>query len=71
VDIKGKLPVQNTVEEIETYQKNWKEHIKKLQKKKRLPKSAFKYKPVRNRSTRCPKNRLKDQFLKEGFRIQA
>jgi hypothetical protein len=45
VDIKKKFNVQSTVEEIRTYQKNWKEHDERVQ-DERLPKLAFKYKPV-------------------------
>jgi hypothetical protein len=43
VDIREELKVQSTVEDIQTYQKNWKEHVKKVQ-DERLPILAFKYK---------------------------
>jgi hypothetical protein len=45
VDISERLKVQNIVEEIQTYQKNWKEHVEKMQ-EERFPKLALKYQPV-------------------------
>jgi hypothetical protein len=40
---KRKTEVQSIVDEIQTYQKNWKEHVKSMQ-DDRQPKLAFKYK---------------------------
>jgi hypothetical protein len=45
VDIRETLKLQSTAKEIHTHQKNWKDYITSMQ-DKRLPKSAFKYKPV-------------------------
>jgi hypothetical protein len=44
MDIREKLKVQIAVEEIESYLKNWKEHIERMQ--DNSPKLAFNYKPV-------------------------
>jgi hypothetical protein len=63
------LKVQSTVEEIQTYQKNWKEHIKRMQ-DDRLPKLAIKYQPV-GKSIGHSKKRWKDQFLEESWGIQS
>jgi hypothetical protein len=61
VVIREKLKVQSISEEIKTYQKNWKEHVERIQ-EERLPKLAFKYKPDRERKRRRPKKRRNDQF---------
>jgi hypothetical protein len=63
VDIRLKFKVQNAVEEIETYQQNWKQHIKRTQ-DERLPKSAFKYKPAGNRNRGHPKRDVKTSSWK-------
>jgi uncharacterized protein YaaR (DUF327 family) len=49
VDRGEKLKVQSTAEEIQTYHKNWKEHVERMQEDK-LPKLAFKYKPVKKQN---------------------
>jgi hypothetical protein len=53
------LEVQSIIEEIHTYQKNWKEHVKRID-DERLPKLAFKYKPVGKQNRGCPKKKWKD-----------
>jgi hypothetical protein len=45
VDAWERLKVQRRAKEIQTYQKNWKEHVERMQ-DDRLPKLAMKYKPV-------------------------
>jgi len=65
VDIRERLKVQSIVEEIQTYQKNWKEHVERMQ-DGRFPKLALKYQPVGKRSRGRPKKRWKDQFLEES-----
>jgi hypothetical protein len=65
VDIREKLKVESIVEEIQTYQKNWKKHVKRMQ-DERLPKLAFKHKPVGKQKGGHPKKREKDKFLKKG-----
>jgi hypothetical protein len=65
VDIRGRLRVQSIVEEIQTYQKNSKGHIERMQ-AGRFPKSALKYQGVGKRTKGCLKNRWKDQFLEES-----
>jgi hypothetical protein len=39
---KGKMESKNIVEEIQTYQKNWKEHVERMQ-DGRFPKLALKH----------------------------
>jgi hypothetical protein len=58
VDVKETLKVQSVVEETQSYQKNWKEHVERMQ-YKRLPKLAFKCKPAGKRSRGCPRKRWK------------
>jgi hypothetical protein len=58
------LKVQSIAEEMQKYQKNWKEHVERMQ-DDRLPKLVLKYHPVGKRSRGRPKNRRKDQFLEE------
>jgi hypothetical protein len=45
VVVKGKCEVQSVIDEIQTYQKDWKEHVGRMQ-DERLPKLAVKCKPV-------------------------
>jgi hypothetical protein len=65
VDIRERLRVQSIVEEIQTYQRKWKEHVERMQ-DERPPKLALKYQPVGKRSRGHPKKRWKDQFLEEN-----
>lgn len=41
--------VQSIIEDIQTYQKNWKEQVERMQ-DNRLPKLVFKYKSVKKRN---------------------
>jgi hypothetical protein len=43
-------------EQIQTYEKNWKEHVERMQ-DDRIPKVALKYQPVGKRSRGRPKKR--------------
>jgi hypothetical protein len=45
VDIRERLKIQSIVEEIETYQRKWKEHVERTQ-DERPPKLPLKYQPV-------------------------
>jgi hypothetical protein len=54
VDIREWLKVQSIIEEIRTYQKNWKEHIERMQ-DERLPKLALKYQSVGKQSRGRPR----------------
>jgi hypothetical protein len=65
VDIRERLRVQSIVEEIQTYQRKWKERIDRMQ-DKRPPKLALKCQPVGKRNRGHSKKRLKDQFLEES-----
>jgi hypothetical protein len=69
-DIREKLEVQKIVKEIQTFQKNWKKHVERMQDEE-LPQLALKYQPVGKRSGGRPKKRLKERFLKriEEYRI--
>jgi hypothetical protein len=64
VDIREHLEVQS-IEEINAYQKNWKEHVGRMQ-EERLPKLALKYQPAGKRNRSHLKNRWKSQFLEEN-----
>jgi hypothetical protein len=65
VDIRERLRVQSTVEEIQTYQRKWKEHVERMQ-DEIPPKLTLKYQPVGKRNRGHPKKRWKDQFLEES-----
>jgi hypothetical protein len=65
VDIRERLRAQSTVEEIETYQRKWKEHVERMQ-DERTPKLPLKYQPVGKRNRGHPKKRWKDKFLEES-----
>jgi hypothetical protein len=56
VDVREKLEVQSTVEEIQSYQKKWKDHIERMQ-DERLLKLSFKYKSLGKRNKGRPKKR--------------
>jgi hypothetical protein len=65
IGIWERLRVQSIVEEIQTYQRKWKEHGERMQ-DERTPKLALKYQPVGKRNRCHPKKRWKDQFLEES-----
>jgi hypothetical protein len=55
-DTRERLRVQSRVEEIQTNQRKWKEHVERKQ-DERPPESALKYQPVGKRNTGHPKKR--------------
>jgi hypothetical protein len=59
VDMRERLRVQSIVEEIQTYQRMWKEHVERMQ-DERPPKLALKYQPVGKLNRGRPKKRWKD-----------
>jgi hypothetical protein len=59
---KEKLKVQSIVTEIQSCQKNWKQNVERIQDEK-LPKLAFKYKPVGKRNRRRHEKRWKEKLL--------
>jgi hypothetical protein len=54
VDIRELLKVQTFLEDIQTYQKNWKGHVERMQ-DERTPKVALKYQPAGKRSRGRPR----------------
>jgi hypothetical protein len=65
VDFRERLRVQSIVEEIQTNQRKWKEHVERMQ-DETPPELALKYQPVGKRNRGHPENLLKDQFLEES-----
>jgi hypothetical protein len=65
MNIRERLRVQSIVEEIQTYQRKWKEHVERMH-DERPPKLALKYQPVGKRNRGHPKKTWKDQFLEES-----
>jgi hypothetical protein len=65
VDIRERLRTQSIVEEIQTNQRKWKEHVERMQ-DERPPELALKYQPVGKRNTGHPRKRWKDQILEES-----
>jgi hypothetical protein len=63
--MKGKLGVQNNVLEIEKYQREWLQHVKRMDTNRRS-KQALKYRPKGKRSIGRPRKRWKDQLHLEG-----
>jgi hypothetical protein len=59
VDVRERLRVQSVVEEIQTYQRMWKEHVERMQ-DEIPPKLALKYQPVGKLNRGRPKKRWKD-----------
>lgn len=64
VERRKRLKVESTVKEIQTYHRNWKRYMERMQ-DERLTKLAFKYLLVVKRNTRRPKMRRKEKFLEE------
>jgi hypothetical protein len=54
VDIRERLRVQSIVEEIQTYQRKWKEYVERMQ-DEIPPELALKYQPVGKRNIGHPK----------------
>jgi hypothetical protein len=63
--VKKKLGVQNIVLEIKQCQREWLQHVFRLD-IDRIPKQALKYRPRRKRSIGRPRKRCKDQLHLEG-----
>ena len=45
IDIRDKLKVQNIVEEIQNYQTNWLQRVRRMD-SSRIPKLALQYRPI-------------------------
>ncbi|KAJ9574734.1 hypothetical protein L9F63_008104 [Diploptera punctata] len=58
--IRGKFGVTSLNEDIERYQQEWKNHLRRMA-RNRLPKLAFQYTPTGHRDQGRPKHRWKDQ----------
>jgi hypothetical protein len=63
--VREKLGVQNIVLEIKPYQREWLQHVERMD-TDRIPKQALKYRPKGKRSIGRPRERWKDQLLLEG-----
>jgi hypothetical protein len=65
--VREKLGVQNIVLEIKQYQREWLQHVERMN-TDRIPKQALKYRPKAKgkRSIGRPRKRWKDQFHLEG-----
>jgi len=59
--IREKSGAQNIVKEIKQYQKNWLQHVQRMD-RNRLPRQALKYRPERRRNIGRPKKRWRDQL---------
>jgi hypothetical protein len=62
--------VQNVVLEIEKYQREWLQHVERMD-TDRIPKQALKYRSKGKRSIGRPRKRWKDQLHLEGYEEQA
>jgi hypothetical protein len=62
--VREKLGVQNIVLEIKQYQRQWLQHVERME-RDRIPKQALKYRPKR-KSIGRPRKRWKDQLHLEG-----
>jgi hypothetical protein len=63
--VKEKLGVQNIVLEIKQYQRDWLQHVERMD-RDGIPKEALQYRPTGKRSIGCPRKRWKDQLHLEG-----
>jgi hypothetical protein len=63
--VREKLGVQNIVLEIKQYQREWLQHVGRMD-TDRIPKQALKYRPKGKRSIGRPRKRWKDQLHLEG-----
>jgi hypothetical protein len=63
--VREKLGVQNIVLEIKQYQREWLQHVERMD-TDRIPKQAVRYRPRGKRSTGRPRKRWKDQLHLEG-----
>jgi hypothetical protein len=67
IDRRGRLKVQSTAEVIQTYQRNWKEHVERKQ-DERFPKLSLKYQPVGKQSRGRPKKEMERPVLGRELR---
>jgi hypothetical protein len=58
--IREKLKVEHIADEIQSYQKNWLHHIKRM-KHSQIPRMAVEYKPKGKHDIGRPKTRWRDQ----------
>jgi hypothetical protein len=72
VDIRERLRVQSKVEEIQIYQRKWKEHVERMQ-DETPPKLPLKYQPVGKRNRGIPKRDGKTNSWKrvEEYRLNT
>jgi hypothetical protein len=63
--VREKLGVQNIVLEIKQYQREWLQHIERMD-TDRIPKQTLKYRPKGKRSIGRPRKRWKDRLHLEG-----
>jgi hypothetical protein len=59
--VREKLGVQNIVLEIKQYQREWLQHVERMD-TDRIPKQALKYRPKGKRSIGRPRKRWQDQL---------
>jgi hypothetical protein len=59
-DILNRLKVDNILEDIISYQKNWIDHLKRMD-RSHIPKLAFQYQPRGRRDIERPRRRWRDQ----------
>jgi hypothetical protein len=59
-DIRNRLKVDNILEDIISYQKNWIDHLKRMD-RNRIPKLALQYQPRGRRDVGRPRRRWRDQ----------
>ena len=52
--------VEHIVDEIQSYQKNWLQHVKRME-HSRIPRKALEYQPKGKRDVGRPKTRWRDQ----------
>jgi hypothetical protein len=60
-EIRNRLKTTNIVNDIQSYQLNWKQHVDRMG-ENRFPKKMFNYKPIGTRNRGRPRSRWKDQF---------
>jgi hypothetical protein len=63
--VREKLGVQNIVLETKQYQRQWLQHVERMD-TGRIPKQALKYRPKGKRSIGRPRKRWKEQLHVEG-----
>jgi hypothetical protein len=63
--VREKLGVQNTVLEIKQYQREWLQHVERMDTES-IPKQTLRYRPKGKRSIGRPRKRWKDRLHLEG-----